>query len=55
MIYIELFLGFLKVGFFSFGGYAAIPIIREVVLEQQWLSDETVSYMNVKNYKSIKF
>ena len=45
MIYLELFLGFLKVGFFSFGAYAAIPLIREVVLEHQWLSDETVSYM----------
>lgn len=45
MIYLELFLGFLKVGFFSFGAYAAIPLIREVVLEHQWLSDETVTYM----------
>ena len=45
MIHLELFLGFLKVGFFSFGAYAAIPLIREVVLEHQWLSDEAVSYM----------
>lgn len=45
MIYLELFISFLKVGCFSFGGYAAIPLIREMVLEHQWLSDETVSYM----------
>lgn len=29
---LELFLAFLKVGFFAFGGaYAAIPLIRDVV------------------------
>ena len=46
MIFLELFLGFLKVGCFSFGGaYFAIPLIRETVLSHGWLSDETVSYM----------
>ena len=46
MIYLELFLGFLKVGFFAFGGaYAAIPFIREVVLSYGWLSDEMVTYI----------
>ncbi len=46
MIYWELFLGFLKVGCFSFGGgYGAIPLIREVVLSQGWLEEETLSYM----------
>ena len=46
MIYLELFLGFLKVGFFSFGGaYGAIPLIRDVVLEYGWLSDEKIAYM----------
>ena len=46
MILLELFLAFLKVGCFSFGGaYFAIPLIRETVLSQGWLSDETVSYM----------
>lgn len=44
MIYLELFLGFLKVGLFTFGGgYAAIPIIRETVLAHSWLSDDTLS------------
>ena len=46
MIYWELFLGFLKVGFFSFGGgYGAIPLIRDVVLSYSWLDDEMLSYM----------
>ena len=46
MIYIELLLGFLKVGCFAFGGaYGAIPLIRDVVLEYGWLDDETLTYM----------
>ena len=46
MIYLDLFLGFLKVGLFAFGGaYGAIPLIRDVVLSYGWLSDETLSYM----------
>jgi len=46
MIYWELFLGFLRVGCFAFGGaYAAIPLIREVVLEYGWIDDEMLSYM----------
>ena len=46
MIYLDLFLGFLKVGFFSFGGaYAAIPLIRDVVLSYGWLTDEMLTDM----------
>lgn len=46
MIYWELFIAFLKVGLFSFGGaYGAIPLIREVVLSHGWLSDEKLTYM----------
>ncbi len=46
MIYIDLFLGFLKVGLFSFGGaYAAIPLIRDVVLHYGWINDEQLAYM----------
>ncbi len=46
MIFWELFIGFLKVGCFSFGGaYAAIPLIRDVVMEYGWLSEEMLSYM----------
>ena len=46
MIYLDLFLGFLRVGLFTFGGgYAAIPLIRDVVLGYGWLSEETLTYM----------
>ena len=46
MIYLELFLGFLKVGCFSFGGaYGAIPLIRDVVMSYGWISDEMLTYM----------
>ena len=45
MIWLELFLGFLEVGCFSFGGaYAAIPLIRDVVLKYGWLEEETLLY-----------
>ncbi|MBR2131844.1 MAG: chromate transporter [Oscillospiraceae bacterium] len=46
MIYLDLFLGFLKVGCFAFGGaYGAIPLIRDVVMSYGWLNDEMLSYM----------
>lgn len=46
MIYLDLLIGFLKVGLFSFGGaYAAIPLIRDVVLSYGWLTDNELSYM----------
>lgn len=45
MIYLELILGFLEVGLFSFGGaYAAIPLIQDVVLRYGWLDEETLLY-----------
>lgn len=46
MIYINLLIGFLEVGFLSFGGgYAAIPLIRDVVLSYGWLDEEMLTYM----------
>ena len=46
MLLLNLFLGFLKVGCFSFGGaYAAIPLIRDIVLSYGWLDDEMLAYM----------
>lgn len=46
MTYLDLFLGFLKVGCFAFGGaYGAIPLIRDVVLSYGWLTDEQLTYM----------
>lgn len=40
MIYLELFLSFLQIGLFSFGGgYAAMPLIQEqVVVQHNWLT-----------------
>lgn len=46
MIFLNLFLGFLKVGCFTFGGgYAAIPLVRDVVLSYGWLTEEQITYM----------
>lgn len=46
MILVELFFGFLRVGCFSFGGgYAAVALIREVVLSHGWLSEEMLAYI----------
>ena len=45
MILLELFLNFLKIGLFTFGGaYGAIPLIRETVLTNAWLTEEQFSY-----------
>lgn len=45
-VLLNLFFGFLKVGCFAFGGaYGAIPLIRDVVLSNMWLTDEYLSYM----------
>lgn len=44
MIYLDLFLGFLKVGLFSFGGaYGAIPLIKDVVMHYRWMSEEQLA------------
>ena len=46
MIFLELFLGFLAVGLFSFGGaYVAIPLIRDVVLSYGWIDEEMLANM----------
>lgn len=40
MIILELFLQFLKIGAFAFGGaYGAIPLIRETVLSMGWMNE----------------
>lgn len=45
-MYLDLFLGFLKVGLFSFGGaYGAIPVIREVVMANGWVTEEKFAYL----------
>lgn len=46
MIYLDLLLGFLRVGCFTFGGgYAAIPLVRDVVLSNGWLTEDRITYM----------
>ena len=46
MIYLELFLGFLRDGCFAFGGaYSAIPLIRDVVISSGWLTDDALTDM----------
>jgi len=46
MIFLDLFLSFLKVGAFTFGGgYSAIPLIRDVTLSHGWLGEEQLTYM----------
>lgn len=46
MMLLDLFIGFLKVGLFTFGGaYSAIPLIRDVVLSYGWLTDDMLTYM----------
>ncbi len=46
MIYLDLLIGFLEVGLFSFGGgYAAIPLIREVVRAHGWMGDDRLAVL----------
>lgn len=46
MIYLKLFLDFFKVSCFTFGGaYGAIPLIRDMVLRNGWISEERFAYM----------
>ena len=46
MIFLKLFWDFFKVSCFTFGGaYGAIPLIRDMVLDNGWITDERLSYM----------
>ena len=46
MIYLKLFWDFFKVSCFTFGGaYGAIPLIRDMVLGNGWITEEQLSYM----------
>lgn len=41
LIYLLLFFEFFKIGLFTFGGgYAMIPLVREVVLKYNWATEE---------------
>ena len=40
MIYLLLFLEFFKIGLFTFGGgYAMIPLVKDVVISYSWLTE----------------
>mgnify|MGYP000568560337 CR=1 FL=1 len=45
MIYLQLFLSYLKIGFFGFGGgYAMLSLIQhEVVISHQWISNSELT------------
>ena len=46
MIFLNLLTGFLKAGLFAFGGgYAAVPLIRDVVLSYGWIDQEMLTSM----------
>lgn len=46
MNWVNLLIGFLKVGLFSFGGgYAAVPLIRDVVLDYGWIDQDMLTNM----------
>ena len=46
MIYLRLFIEFIKVGMFAFGGgYGSIPLIRDVCIRNNWLSEDGLAYM----------
>ena len=49
MVYLYLFLEFLKIGLFTFGGgYAMIPLVKETVLSYGWLTEEQfVNFLGV--------
>ena len=49
IIYLQLFLEFFKIGLFTFGGgYAMIPLVREVVLKYNWATeDEFYNFLGV--------
>lgn len=43
MIYLELFLSFLMIGFTSFGGMSMIPLINDQMLSHGWMTSQEVA------------
>ena len=43
MIYIQLFLSFMKIGFTSFGGMSMVPLILEEMTTHGWMTPEDLS------------
>ena len=43
MLYLELFLSFLMIGFTSFGGMSMIPLINDQMLSHGWMTSQEVA------------
>lgn len=43
MIYLQLFLSFLKVGFTSFGGLSMVPVITDEMTSHGWMTSEEIA------------
>ena len=43
MIYLRLFLSFVKIGFTSFGGLSLIPVINQEMLTNGWMNPHEIS------------
>lgn len=43
MIFLDLFISFLKIGFTSFGGMSMLPLISQEMLDHGWLSSQELS------------
>jgi chromate transporter len=43
MLYLELFLVFMKIGFTSFGGMSMVPVINDEMLSHGWMSQMDIS------------
>ena len=53
---LNLLIGFLKVGLFAFGGgYAAVPLIRDVVLSYGWLDQDMLTNMIMEQAATLPF
>lgn len=43
MVYLELFLSFLMIGFTSFGGMSMVPLINDQMLSHGWMTSAEVA------------
>ena len=43
MLFIKLFLSFIKIGFTSFGGISMIPLITDEMLSNGWMTTEEIN------------
>ena len=53
---LDLFLSFMKIGFFSFGGLTMVPVINDEVLAHGWMTaDEVLDIVAVAEIKRKSF